>query len=200
MADRNPRRAKLEKQLQDFLAARERTDSTFRRSRWPRRRETMRAFIAALRGSSAYSAAQAAACLDLSAIPKEVRSIEAPIIMDAMVQVLDRVSYIIPQEIPDDPKLPQPYVHFEHPLGSIAIGPVMRGDKRVWLFTHETVASARSLYEAMENAPVRGTLSANMSRAQFFSVRDRVRNTAPWLTHRVLNVETGSGLDWRDFL
>src|SRR4029079_2885882 len=86
-------------------------------------------------------------------------------------------------------KLPQPYVHFEHPLGNITIAPVMRGTERQWLFSRETVASARVLYEAMESARVRGTLSANMSRAQFFSVRDRVRNTAPWLTHRFLAVE-----------
>jgi MscS family membrane protein len=109
--------------------------------------------------------------------------------MDALVQVLDRISYIIPQEIPDDPKMPGAYVHFEHPLGNISIAPVMRGNERVWLFSKESVATARALYEAMESAPVRGTLSANMSRAQFFSVRDRVRNTAPWLTHRVLSVE-----------
>jgi len=184
-----PEKAKLEKQLKDFLTARgnDRLDTTGQSLSSPR--HTMRAFIAALRESRGDAAAQAAACLDLSAIPEEVRSIELPIIMDALVQVLDRVSYIILQEIPDDPKMPQPYIHFEHPLGNISIGVTMRGNERVWLFTRETVASARSLYEAMEGAPIRGTLSANMSRAQFFSVRDRVRNTAPWLTHQFFSVE-----------
>jgi MscS family membrane protein len=184
-----PEKAKLEKQLQDFLTARgqDRLDATGQSLASPR--QTMRAFIAALRGSGPGAAAQAAACLDLSAIPEEVRGIETPIVMDALVQVLDRVSYIILQEIPDDPKMPQPYIHFEHPLGNISIGPTLRGTERVWLFTRESVASARTLYEAMESAPIRGTLSANMSRAQFFSMRDRVRNTAPWLTHRILSVE-----------
>ena len=184
-----PEKSKLEKQLQEFLTARgkERLDQSNQSLASPR--HTMRAFIAALRGSGPDAAAQAAACLDLSAIPEEVRSIEVPIIMASLVQVLDRISYIILQEIPDDPKMPQPYIHFEHPLGNIAIGPVTRGTERHWLFTRETIASARALYEAMESAPVRGTLSANMSRAQFFSVRDRVRNTAPWLTHRILSVE-----------
>src|SRR5439155_20301041 len=70
---RMPERAKLEKQLQDFLAARgkDRLDLSPQSLASPR--ETMRAFIAALRGASADSAAQAAACLDLSAIPEEVR-------------------------------------------------------------------------------------------------------------------------------
>jgi len=140
-----PEKAKLEKQLQDFLTARgkDRLDATGQSFASPR--QTMRAFISALRGSGPDAAAQAAECLDLSAIPKEVRGIETPIVMDALVQVLDRVSYIILQEIPDDPKMPQPYIHFEHPLGNISIGPTMRGTEREWLFTRESVASARTL-------------------------------------------------------
>jgi MscS family membrane protein len=180
-----PQRAKLEKQLHDFLAARgrDRLDESTQSLASPR--STMRAFINAMHNARI----DASACFDLAGIPDEVRSLETPIIVDCMGQVLDRISYVILQEIPDDPKMPAAYIHFEHPLGNIAIGPIARGNERVWLFTRESVASARALYEAMESAPVLGTISSSLSRAQFFSVRDNVRNTAPWLVRRTLALE-----------
>jgi hypothetical protein len=126
---------------------------------------------------------------------REVRSIESPIVMDALVQVLDGSAVIL-----KSPTIRRCKRMFEHPLGRISIGPVTRGSEHVWLFSRETVASARSLYEAMESAPVRGSLGANMSRAEFFSLRDRVRNTAPWLTHRILSAENWQWLGVLVFL
>lgn len=151
--------------------------------------DTMRTFVEAMRHGGPDAQEQLRSTLDLSQINPGLVGIEAPVVVDCLAQVLDRISYIILQEVPDDPKATSPYVHFEHPAGNVVITPTMRDGRRVWLFSPETVESIRKLYDAMETAERRGDLTTHAARPLFFRMRDRVRDVSPALLRQTLALE-----------
>lgn len=151
--------------------------------------DTMRTFVEAMRHGGPDAADQLRSTLDLSQMNPGLVGIEAPVVVDCLAQVLDRISYIILQEVPDDPKATSPYVHFEHPAGNVVIAPTTRDGRRVWLFSPETVESIRKLYDAMETAERRGDLTAHAARPLFFRMRDRVRSVSPALLRQTWSLE-----------
>lgn len=128
--------------------------------------------------------------LDLSEIPPRIRDLDAPLLADYLQQVLNRVSFVVWQEIPDDPAADEPYVFFQHAAGSIVIAPGKDEDGgTVWRFSAETMANMRDLYTAIEDVPLvdRG-LSAG-ERPLYFQMRDRMRAISPALLQRELVLE-----------
>jgi hypothetical protein len=118
----------------------------------------MRDFVLGTRDWDAGGRDRALAVMDLSHIPARLHALEGPIYADYLKRILDRIAYIIWQEIPDDPDRSVPHVYFQHPVGNIALArvaepPAEEGAAPVerWKFTSATVELAPTLLEAMQD-------------------------------------------------
>jgi MscS family membrane protein len=144
-------------------------------------RDTMQSFFAGFSERQDGSSAQTLATLNLSGISDVVREREAPILAGYLKLVIDRVGYVLPQEIPDDSGNHAPYVHFEHPRGNIVIAPVDTGSGTIWQFTPDTLQSIRSVYAAIDDLPLAPGLRDADAPNLFFHIRAHVRRSAPAL-------------------
>jgi hypothetical protein len=96
-------------------------------------------------------------------------------------EVLDRVGFVYLQEAPDDPARREPYVHFHHPAGNIAVAPYKVADRTLWQFTPDTLRTIRDVYErsticpCRPNSPGGGTTTVTSSSATRFA-RMRLRS------------------------
>lgn len=130
---------------------------------------------------------RALAVMDLSAVPERLHELEGPIFADFVKRILDRVAYVIWQEVPDDPDRTVPYVYFQHPVGTITIARVSDAAKDdpnpagQWKISAETLATAPALLEAMQALPVIGGLDDPEPLSPYFRLRETVRSTAPGL-------------------
>lgn len=114
--------------------------------------------------------------LNLGEIGPTARNEEAALRAQYLSEVIDRVGYVLWQEIPNDPDRAAPYTHFVHPEGRVEIGPVKLEDgTRIWQFTPETVAAARTLYVALEDMPLDERIQPG-SPSMFLQLRDEIRS------------------------
>ena len=152
-------------------------------------RATMRTFMENVKRLDQGGLDRVMATMDLSDIHPSVRAFEAR--RDALYlrSVLDRVSFIIYQEIPNDPDSRVPYVHFEHPRGDIVISPVSQEEGVAWQFTGETLASLRDLYVALEDVPLVQGLTPYADQPLLFRLRDRLESISPFLLQRTWRLE-----------
>lgn len=127
--------------------------------------------------------------LDLSQIDESVRELEAPLLAEYLEYVLNRISFIIWQEIPNDPDNQLPYVYFAHPKGNIVVAPVQTEDGIDWKFTAETLQNIRELYNAFEDMPLVEGVKENANKSVFFKLRDGVRKVSPALISRSIVLE-----------
>jgi MscS family membrane protein len=144
-------------------------------------RDTMKSFLAGFGEKRDGSSAQTLATLNLVGIADVAREREAPILAGYLKMVIDRVGYILPQEIPDDPGNHAPYVHFEHPNGNIIIAPVEGEGRVVWQFSPETLRVIRAVYAAIDDMPLAPGLQDSGALNIFFSIRQQVRRVVPSL-------------------
>lgn len=144
-------------------------------------RDTMRSFLDGFLTARDGSSAQTRDTLDLRGVAEVSRDREAPILAGYLKMVLDRVGYVIFQEIPDDPASRSPYVHFEHPDGDIVIAPVETPEGVIWQFTPETLAGIRAVYAAMDDMPLAPGLEDIGAPDLFFAIRSAIRGAAPAL-------------------
>ena len=154
-------------------------------------RDVMRSFFDGMKdldqGGNGDLALQA---MDLSEIPPRIRDLDAPLLADYLDQVLNRVSFVIWQEIPDDPAADEPFVFFRHSAGSIVIAPGKAEDgSTVWRFSAETMANMRDLYAAIEDVPVVDRSLSAGERPVYFRMRDQMRAISPALLQRELVLE-----------
>lgn len=119
--------------------------------------------------------------LDTSELTPTVREQETSLLAAYLRQVLDRIGYILWQEIPNDPNSRTPYVHFEHQEGSITVAPVDTGNGVIWQFTPDTLSSIRSLYAAMDEMPREAVYDFAEDKPVYFRIRTMVRSSAPAL-------------------
>jgi MscS family membrane protein len=152
-------------------------------------RDTMRSFLDAFHNWDDGGRAQALAALDLSALPEATRDEEGALAALYLKHILDRVSLIITQEIPDDPADHNPYVHFVHPAGRVAIAPIGNDQSPTWKFTSDTVASVRDIYADIGSMPIVGGGIIRVPQTPFFLARHFFVVNAPWLLHRIDQVE-----------
>ena len=148
-------------------------------------RDTMRSFLDAFGHWDAGGRAQALATLNLSELPEATREEEGKLVVLYLKHVLDRVGLVVAQEVPDDPTNRDPYVHFTHPNGRIAIAPVGGAADAPWKFTPETVADVDGIYAAVASMPLAGTGMVRTPSTPFFTARHHVVLNAPWLLHRI---------------
>lgn len=146
-------------------------------------RVTMQQFLAAMAETSVESRLRAAATLDLSRVPQSIRATEGPLQAEFLKSVLDRAGLVILQEIPDEPQAAENYLHYVHPVGSIAIEPVERNGRREWLFSADTVSNLRDLHQAVEALSLIDGVDLGDAHSPFFMVRSWVGQ----LSHHLLD-------------
>lgn len=139
--------------------------------------------------------------LNLGRIGPTARDDEAALRARYLKEVIDRVGYVLWQEIPDDPERAGAYTHFIHPEGRIEVGPVAIGDdgERIWQFTPETLEAARPLYIALEDMPLDVGVAWQTS-SLFLQIRDQIRAFNRDLLSTVGGVEIWQGLALAAFL
>jgi small-conductance mechanosensitive channel len=127
---------------------------------------------------------RAMAVMDLSYVPELLREQEAIIVADYLKQVFDHISYIIWQEIPDNPDQQVPYVFYRHPLGTISVVPVKEGEDTRWKLSPETLSSAPALLSVLQDLPSAAGIEARAPLSSSFRLREAVRKTLPALVER----------------
>lgn len=111
---------------------------------------------------------------ELSALAKEYKG---PKLARYINRSLQRIGSFTWQEVPDDPLRSSPYQHFEHPMGSIEIGPVMTEEGVIWQFTPETLQTIRAVYAALDNFPPNEVFYLKPHKESlYFQARDIVSN------------------------
>ena len=88
--------------------------------------------------------------LNLSEVDPAIHEWQAPLLAYYLKSVLDRISAVVFQEIPNDPKSKKPYVHFYHNIANIVIVPYVVNGKTVWQFSPKTLITIDDLYSEME--------------------------------------------------
>jgi small-conductance mechanosensitive channel len=150
-------------------------------------RTVMRDFILGANSWDEGGRAQALAVMDLSHIPERLRELEGPIYADFLKRILDRIAYVVWQEIPDDPDRSVPFVYFQHPVGDITIARVPvpedggAAPPERWKIASATLAAAPALLEAMQELPAIPGLEEPQALSPYFRLREAVRAAAPGL-------------------
>lgn len=144
-------------------------------------RATMRSFLHGFGTVRNTSGGQIRATLDLRGIADLARDREGLIAAGYLKMVIDRVGYVVFQEIPDDPTSRTPYVHFEHPEGDIVIAPVQTEAGTIWQFTPETLERIRAVYAAMDDMPLASGLEEAGAPDLHFAIRRVIRGSLPAL-------------------
>lgn len=153
-------------------------------------RQTVRAFLDGTATWSQGGKERVLATLDLSRIPAGLRSTDGPLAAEYIRQIIDRVGYIIWQELPDDPAQRQPYVLYEHALGEIAVDRFPQEDGTVrWLFTADSLAAAPDIYDAMQDLPLAEGVPESEPLTGAFRLRGALRDLSPRLLDRTLLLE-----------
>lgn len=127
--------------------------------------------------------------MNLSEIDPTIHAWQAPLLAYYLKSVLDRVSYVIYQEIPNDPKSKKPYIHFHHTFGSIVIEPYIVEGKTIWQFTPQTLSEISTLFQEMEY--VKSIVPTKMidDNNLYFSLKKVARNFSPLLVKEIYHTE-----------
>jgi small-conductance mechanosensitive channel len=169
----------------------------FRAARSIGPRQTMRSFLENVGRWDTDGRAAALDTLDLSYLPPHLRDVEGAVLADYLRQVIDRVGYVIWQEIPDDPDLAAPYIHYRHPAGTIEIVPVTvpppegsdEPPGRAWKFSRDTLRSLPELYAATRTMAIADGLAPPEPLSRFFGTRLWFERNQPGLLERRLGLE-----------
>lgn len=120
--------------------------------------------------------------LNLSGMSDLAKQYEAPRLAAYLKRTLHRLGTPIWQEIPDDPSEPGQYLHFEHPVGQIALAPQDTDHGTIWQFTPDTLNKIRALYAAIdEMPPLETSVGSKTNKSLYFIVRDWVGDGHPIL-------------------
>ena len=169
--------AELQRHLEALEAARPRAKPSENGPVSPR--DVFRDFILGYYSNVPQVRAAALKALDLSGISAVSKSSEVYVLAGYLKRVLDRVGYIIWQEIPDDPNYPEAFVHFEHASGRVEISRTDMEGGAIWRFSPDTVSKIRDLYSAVQDMPVDSFISGITEREAYFKIRNVIEDRAP---------------------
>ena len=169
--------AELQRHLEALEAARPRAKPSENGPVSPR--DVFRDFILGYYSNVPQVRAAALKALDLSGISAVSKSSEVYVLAGYLKRVLDRVGYIIWQEIPDDPNYPEAFVHFEHASGRVEISRTDMEGGAIWRFSPDTVSKIRDLYSAVQDMPVDSFISGIIEREAYFKIRNVIEDRAP---------------------
>ncbi len=123
--------------------------------------------------------------LNLSEVDPAIHEWQAPLLAYYLKSVLDRISTVVFQEIPNDPKSKKPYVHFYHNMANIIIAPYIVEGKTVWLFAPKTLTTIDELYGEIENVkeivPTKEIAENNL----YFKLKSSAKSVSPLLLKKV---------------
>ncbi len=123
--------------------------------------------------------------LNLSEVDPAIHEWQAPLLAYYLKSVMDRISTMVYQEIPNDPKSKKPYVHFYHDIDNIIIAPYMVNGKTVWQFAPQTLVTIDELYNEMENVKEKYPTKAISENNLYFKLKSTAKSISPWLLHKV---------------
>ena len=119
--------------------------------------------------------------MNLSAIDPAIWDWQAPLLSYYLLGVIDRISELLYQEIPNDPNSKKPYVHFHHPIGDIVIAPYEVEGKTKWQFTPETLRTIEVLFEEMEDVPIQVPTRIISENHLYFTLKNFAQSISPLL-------------------
>ncbi len=155
-------------------------------------RDTLRTFLETVGSDFPAHRKMLMQTMDLSHLGPDPQPKDALLLSEYLKRVIDRVGFVIFQEIPDDPWGEEPYVHFHHPVGDVVLAQTDESEDGTpqWRFTSETMQSIREAYLAVEDMPVVGFVQPAPVRPwRYFWMREGLRSHAPWLLWRIGGVE-----------
>ncbi|MEA3433517.1 MAG: hypothetical protein U9R13_02955, partial [Campylobacterota bacterium] len=144
-------------------------------------RDTMRTFIEQYKRWKKNGKAYVISTMNLSAVDPAIWDWQAPLLSHYLLGVIDRISEVVYQEIPNDPKSKKPYVHFHHPLGDIVIAPYEVDGKTRWQFTPETLETIEILFEEMEDIPLKVPSRMISENDLYFTLKNIAQSISPLL-------------------
>ena len=119
--------------------------------------------------------------MNLSAIDPAIWDWQAPLLSYYLLSVIDRISELVYQEIPNDPNSKKPYVYFHHPLGDIVIAPYEVEGKTTWQFTPETLNTIEVLFEEMEDVHIKVPTRMISDNDLYFTLKNIAQSISPLL-------------------
>lgn len=139
-------------------------------------RDALRTFLEELGRFDSGGRVHVRRVLHVEALGGGMRDDEVRLLALYLKEILDRIGYILYQEIPNDPDQSDPYIHFQHGAGSIVIAPWTTEEGATeWRFTVETLRRLRPLYAAIEEIPLVDGVSDISSPSVYFKIRSRLR-------------------------
>lgn len=152
-------------------------------------RDTMRTFIEQYQRWEEGGKAHVINTLNLSRVDPAIHEWQAPLLAFYLKSVLDKVSDIIYQELPNDPKSKKPYVHFYHQKGSIVIAPYQVGETTVWQFSPDTLAAIEVIYYEMEDVTPKRVTKSISENDLYFYLKDKAKSISPVLLQTIRHTE-----------
>ena len=123
--------------------------------------------------------------LNLSNVDPAIHEWQAPLLAYYLKSVLDRISTVVFQEIPNDPRSKKPYVHFYHNIANIIIAPYTVEGKTVWQFAPQTLSTIDDLYGEIENVkeiiPTKEIAENNL----YFKLKSTAKSISPFLLQKI---------------
>ena len=183
-----PSQEELEKIFRSLMEARERNEIDPNANlQLENPRDTMRTFIEQYRRWNKNGKKYVISTMNLSAVDPAIWNWQAPLLSYYLLGVLDRISELVYQEIPNDPKSKKPYVHFHHPLGNIVIAPYEIEGKTRWQFTPETFETIEILFEEMEDVPLKVPTRIISDNNLYFALKNMAQSISPLLIKKFYN-------------
>lgn len=173
---------KMEETLSSLMKAREQYEYNPNENlKLTNPRDTMRTFIEQYRRWKKNGKAYVISTMNLSTVDPAIWDWQAPLLSHYLLGVIDRLSEVVYQEIPNDPKSKRPYVHFHHPLGDIVIAPYEVEGKTRWQFTPETLETIEVLFEEIEHIPLKVPASNLGENNLYFTLKNIAQSISPLL-------------------
>ena len=148
-------------------------------------RDTMRTFYEQYNRWNAGGKNYVISTMNLSEVDPAIHEWQAPLLAYYLKSVLDRITYIVYQELPNDPKSRKPYVHFYHNIANIVIAPYEIDGKTVWQFAPKTLSTIDQLYNEMEGVkefvPTKEIAENNL----YFKLKNTAKHISPILLHKI---------------
>ncbi len=152
-------------------------------------RDTMRTFYEQYDRWEKGGAKYVISTMNLSEVDPAIHEWQAPLLAYYLKSVLDRISYVIYQEIPNDPKSRKPYVHFYHNIANIIIAPYTVDGKTIWQFSPKTLVTIDELYNEMENVKELVPTREIADNRLYFKLKSTAKYISPLLLQKVQYTE-----------
>jgi|GEM_PF-649808 len=144
-------------------------------------RDTMHTFIEQYSKWKESGKQHVISTMNLSNIDPAIWNWQAPLLSYYLLGTIDRISDLLYQEIPNDPDSKKPYVYFHHPIGDIVIAPYEVEGKTKWQFTPETLKTIETLYEEMEDVPLKVPTRVIRDNDLYFTLKNLAQSISPLL-------------------